>query len=88
MNYLNAVFWDYPQYQDGESLRKIIQDRKNPNLSLWILTRFLEYGRVVDALGYFSLREISEQLPKLKMRPATLKKWKRILEVYGSPERR
>ncbi len=47
--------------------------------------RFLEYGRVVDILGYFKIEEIDEYLPKLKLTPYALKKWKRLIEVYGNP---
>jgi hypothetical protein len=55
---------------------------------LWILKRFLEYGRVVDTISYFKIDEISKQLPKLWLTPYTYKKWKRIIEVYGVSNRR
>jgi len=88
MNYLKAVFWDYPQFIDSENLQKFIQETKNFRLYLWILKRFLEYGRIVDTLNYFPIQEISKQLPNLNLAPYTLKKWKRIIEVYGKSQRK
>jgi hypothetical protein len=45
--------------------------------------RFLEYGRVVDTLKYFTINEIAENIPKLKLTSYTLEKWKRMIELYG-----
>ncbi len=84
MDYLKAVFWDYPQYAKRETLISILKEKSNVNLYLWIMRRFLEYGRVVDILGYFRIEEITEYLQKLKLTPYTLKKWKRMIEVYGN----
>jgi len=88
MNYLNAVFWDYPQFTNENYLKNIIQESKDDTLYLWILSRFLEYGRVVDTLNYFSIDEISKNISKLKLRPYTQKKWKRMIEVYGKTDRK
>ncbi len=88
MNYLKAVFWDYPQFTNSKNLRKFLQENKNFRVYLWALNRFLEYGRIVDTLNYFQIKEISEQLPKLKLTPYTFKKWKRIIEVYGRSHRK
>ncbi|MBU0701756.1 hypothetical protein KKE26_10790 [bacterium] len=82
-NYLKAVFWDYPQFTDKENLRKYIQENKNSSMYLWILKRFLEYGRVIDTISYFKIDEITNQLSELKLTPYTCKKWKRISEVYS-----
>lgn len=84
MDYLKAVFWEYPQYSERETLISILKEKSNVNLYLWIMRRFLEYGRVVDILGYFRIEEIAEYLQKLKLTPYTLKKWKRMIEVYGN----
>ena len=84
MNYLKAVFWEYPQYSERESLISILNEKSNLYLYLWIMRRFLEYGRVVDVFSYFRIEEIAEYLQKLKLTPYTLKKWKRMIEVYGN----
>jgi hypothetical protein len=83
MNYLNAVFWDYPQFIERVTLISYIEGKRGTNLYLWILRRFLEHGRVVDVLNYFEIDEIAEYLSKLQLTPYNLKKWKRLLEVYG-----
>ena len=88
MNYLNAVFWDYPELTDIKKLKKFIEDSKNKDSYFWILTRFLEHGRVVDTLHFFSLKEISENIQKLKLSNYSAKKWKRLIEVYGAPGRK
>ena len=85
MDYLKAVFWDYPQYAKRENLISILKEKSNLYLYLWIMRRFLEYGRVVDVFSYFRIEEIAEYLQKLKLTPYTLKKWKRLIEVYGNP---
>lgn len=85
MNYLKAVFWEYPQYTERDTLISILKEKSNLNLYLWIMRRFLEYGRVVDIFDYFRIEEIAEHLPKLRLTPYTLKKWKRLIEVYGNP---
>ncbi|MBU0566705.1 hypothetical protein KKC52_01470 [bacterium] len=88
MNYLKAVFWDYPRWTDVDNLKKTLLENKNNRIYLWILNRFLEYGRVVDTISYFKIDEISKHLPELKLTPYTDKKWKRIIEVYGPSQRR
>ena len=88
MNYLKAVFWDYPQFTDKKNLRKYLQEHKNSSVYLWILKRFLEYGRVVDTISYFKIDEIFKQLPGLKLTPYACKKWKRMSEIYGDSHRK
>ena len=83
MNYLNAIFWDYPEFTHEETLRAFLKRNHNSKLYSWMMTRFLEYGRVVDSLHYFTIDEIAKYLPKLKIASYTLKKWKRLIEVYG-----
>lgn len=83
MNFLNAVFWDYPQFTDKSNVEKCIQESKGSTSYLWFLRRFLEHGRVVDTMHYFSISEISENLSKLNLMPYAEKKWKRIIEVYS-----
>ncbi|OGW25938.1 MAG: hypothetical protein A2X59_12290 [Nitrospirae bacterium GWC2_42_7] len=84
MNYLKAVFWDYPQFTDKEKIEKILQDNKDTSVYLWVLKRFLEYGRVVDTLSFFNIEEISEKLPKLNLSAYAGRKWKRLVEVYSA----
>lgn len=83
MNYLNAVFWDYPQFADEEALKTCLKEKAGSTLCRWIMTRFLEHGRVVDTLAYFKLEEIAQSFPTLRPSPYAKKKWRRILEVYG-----
>lgn len=83
---LKAVFWDYPELANAREFEKFLERRRemNDDWALeWILTRFLEHGRAVDAMKYFRLDEIRAMLPKLRLSPYAKKKWIRILEVYG-----
>ncbi|MBI5373895.1 MAG: hypothetical protein HZA77_00560 [Candidatus Schekmanbacteria bacterium] len=84
MNYLNAVFWDYPEFTDLQKLKKLIAENKNNSIYLWVLKRFLEYGRVIDTLNFFSLEEIAVNLQKLRLSKYAAKKWRRMIEVYGT----
>ena len=83
MNYLNAVFWDYPRLTKRENLKKYIEENKGMDVYFWILRRFIENGRVVDTLDYFNLLEISAGLKKMKLSSYNQKKWNRIIEVYA-----
>jgi hypothetical protein len=87
MNYLKSVFWEYPQFQKKEYVESIIKDAKLKNddkLFEWILSRFIEYGRVVDTFEFFSISEIAFYLPKLKLSKYIRKKWSRLMEVYNA----
>lgn len=86
MNMLKAVFWDYPDFTNSEKLRILIKDNRNRDIYLWVLYRFLEYGRAIDTFKYFKISEISKDIDKLKLRPYTRKKWNRLIEVYGKIE--
>lgn len=86
MNYLNAVLWDYPKLTDPDYLREFIGTHGNESTRSWLLTRFLEYARVIDTWKYFSMREIAAHLPELELTPHARKKWKRMIEVYGNSE--
>lgn len=85
---LVAVFWDYPQFLDENYLNSIIRSNKNSDIYWWIMTRFLEHGRVVDALKFFTIDDISQNLTKLKLSDYALKKWKRLVEVYSGAQRK
>jgi hypothetical protein len=87
MNYLQAVFWDYPELTNPDTIRQCLQESGNPRRRRWLLQRFLEHGRVVDTLHVFPLEMITQELPALKLRPYTYKKWKRIVEVYAQSSR-
>lgn len=82
MNYLKAVFWDYPEFTDPDEIRRILQEQGNQRVRRWLLKRFLQHGRVVDTLLFFRLDIISTELPWLNLDPYSFKKWKRIVEVY------
>jgi len=88
MNHLKAVFWDYPDLADKDILETRLRRESNSGLHLWIMRRFLEYGRVIDVFHYFKMDEIARSFSKLQLTSYTLKKWKRLIEVYGDPERR
>ncbi len=81
---LQAVFWDYPQFQDENKLRKFLQQNKQQPVYYWIMTRFLEHGRVVDTFGFFNLEEIAKHLNQLRLSQYSRQKWQRLLEVYGA----
>jgi hypothetical protein len=87
MNYLKAAFWDYPQFTEEKTLLTYLQERKDTSLYFWLMGRFLEYARIVDTLKFFAIDEIAAQLPHLKLRPYTRKKWTRMVEIYGTPPR-
>lgn len=89
MNALKAVFWDYPALASPSGLASFLDEHKaRPRVYRWLLSRFLEHGRAVDTLHYFSVREISEALPGLRLSPYSMKKWRRIVEVYGHAQGR
>ncbi len=87
MNYLKAVFWDYPQFTDSSFLIKTLADKKKAGIRDWILVRFFEHGRVVDTFRYFSLSELAEKINRVKLSAYSHRKWKRLIEIYANPER-
>lgn len=87
MNFLKAVFWDYPELTNPEKLKEILKNKRDQGLYTWILGRFMEYGRVVDTLEFFRIEEIEKAMDNLPLRFSTKKKWKRIMEVYGQSRR-
>ena len=86
MNYLKAVFWDYPQFTDEKYLSEKIKG--SDDIFRWILSRFLEYGRAIDTMKYFSIYQINTNIDKIKIRPETRRKWKRLIEVYDTDNRK
>lgn len=83
MNYLHAVFWDYPELTDPEIIRQRLRTAEDSGIFRWIMQRFLEHGRVVDTLSFFSLDAISKEFPTLQLSPYARKKWSRMLEIYA-----
>lgn len=84
-NPLKAVFWDYPELTEKEAVREYAENaRRSPDREAWdwILTRFLERGRVVDVRNFFDWPEIRSALPHLQLTPFARKKWARMLDVY------
>jgi len=80
-----VVFWDYPNFQNAETIRLEVQKarRNNDTLTLnWILGRFLERGRVRDVALFFNLREINDSFEALRLSKYANRKWRRLLEVY------
>ena len=89
MNTLKAVFWDYPELASPSELKDFIENhRVQPRMIRWLLRRFLENGRVVDVLSYFSTGEIAARLPELSLSSYARKKWSRIIDVYGHAQGR
>ena len=85
MNYLKAVFWEYPQFIYDEYLSQTLKrarSQRDLGLYRWIMRRFLEYARVVDTLRFFTIDEIAENLKELRLSAYSKKKWQRLLEVY------
>ena len=85
---LQAVFWDYPEYQDKEYLIQCLTHNCDEKKKNWFLQRFLENGRVVDTFKFFSLELITKQLPKLRLSDYNLKKWNRLIEIYNTSKRK
>ena len=84
-NFLKAVFWDYPQFQDYNSIRSALQNTRGKNdiqVFRWFLAPFLERGRVKDVAMIFSIVEVRKNLNALRLSDYAYKKWRRLLEVY------
>jgi hypothetical protein len=87
-NPLKSVFWEYPQFTEERKLREILEGLRtgsDKDLFFWILRRFLEYGRAVDVLRFFSIDEVESNLHNLRLRDYSAKKWQRLAEVYRAP---
>lgn len=85
MNTLKSVFWDYPEFTDEQNLRRVLSEslsREDRRMYFWIMCRFLEHGRVVDAMRFFSIEEIARHLSDLRLTPYASAKWQRLIEVY------
>ncbi len=80
---LAAVFWDLPKFRDESYLREFLEEQKGKAPYQWAMARFLERARVIDTFALFNIKEIAQYLPKLQLSPHALKKWQRMLEVYG-----
>ena len=87
-NPLKSVFWEYPRFAEEKQLREILESVRSgfdKDLYFWILRRFLEYGRAVDVLRFFSIDEVASNLHNLRLRDYSAKKWQRLAEVYRAP---
>ncbi len=84
MNYYKAIFWDYPKLNEEKAIKRFIRKNYDNSAFLWMMFRFLEHGRVVDTLKIFTIKDISRNLPKLKLSEYSKKKWNRLVSVYGS----
>lgn len=85
MNPLKSVFWDYPEFTDEGHLLQVLSEnrsREDQRMFAWIMRRFLEHGRAVDAMRFFSVEEIAIHLSHLRLTPYALAKWQRLIEVY------
>ena len=86
-NFLKAVFWDYPQFQDYNSIRSVLRNAREKNdvqTLRWILGRFLERGRVKDVAMIFKITEVRNNLNALRLSEYAYRKWQRLLSVYGN----
>jgi len=83
---LQAIFWDYPKFTNKKKLTDLLKKNRDKEIYLWILNRFLEYGRVVDTFNFFDINEIANNLNKLKLTDYSQKKWSRLIEIYHTPE--
>jgi hypothetical protein len=84
---LQAVFWDYPQFLDKSYLESYLDENRDSDAFSWVMTRFLEHGRVVDTLTFFDINEIATRLPSLRLSGYATKKWQRLVEVYAHSPR-
>jgi prevent-host-death family protein len=87
-NPLKAVFWDYPELTDENVLAGKIRAARKSSLQdalRWFLARFLERGRAVDTLRFFTPEEVRRHLPSLKISPQAVARWTKILESYARP---
>ena len=87
-NFLKAVFWDYPQFQNYNFIQSALQNaREKSDIQTfrWILGRFLERGRVRDVAMIFRISEIRDNLDILRLSDYAYRKWQRLLDVYGNP---
>ncbi len=87
-NSLKAIFWDYPELTEEVTLSLKIQEARDSPIQdafRWYLARFLERGRLADALRFFRLDEIRRIMPSLRLSSRAAAKWTRILEYYGNP---
>ena len=85
-DYLKAVFWDYPNLNAPENIKRVlreVRDKGQEETIFWIMTRFLERGRIRDTAAFFRPKEIKEALDSLKLSPRAKRRWERLLEVYG-----
>jgi hypothetical protein len=89
MNTLKSVFWEYPEFTEEQCLRQALESCRavaDSGMYLWTMRRFLEYGRVVDTLKFFSIDEVISNLDKLRLTEYSANKWKRLGEVYRAPQ--
>ncbi len=88
MNTLKSVFWEYPEFAEEQYLRQVLQKCRavgDWEMYRWIMRRFLEHGRAVDVLRFFSIDEIVSNLDHLRLSEYSAKKWQRLGEVYHAP---
>lgn len=88
MNTLKSVFWEYPELAEEQHLREVLQRGRaeaDREMYRWIMRRFLEYGRAVDTLRFFSIEEIVTHLDELRLSEYSENKWRRLGEVYREP---
>lgn len=88
-NYLKAVFWDYPNLCENEGVRNMLEkarEEKDTRTIQWIMSRFLERGRIRDTALFFNPKEIRNELAHIKISPRARKRWERLLEVYGGDD--
>jgi len=84
---LQAVFWDYPRFLDKDYLQSFLKEKKGTDAYYWVMKRFLEHGRVIDTLQFFTITEVADQLSILQLSDYAEKKWSRLVEVYAHPQR-
>ena len=85
--HLKAVFWDHPELTDESVITKNIAEARKAVVQdalRWYLARFLERGRAVDTLRFFTPEEIRRHLPSLKISPRAVAGWTKILESVQS----
>jgi hypothetical protein len=80
---LESVFWDHPEFANEPGVRGFLAANPDTADRVWMLTRFLEHGRFVDTVLFFTLGEIREKLPQVRISDVNRRKWARFLDVYA-----
>lgn len=72
--------WDYNL--DDKDVKKILK-QGDEHEKRWLIARILEHAHFRDVFKYLTLKDILGIFPKLRLRPATQRYWRRALNAWG-----